>query len=306
MDGRVGAIRAALDEDGLTDTPIIGLHAPSTPRAFYGPFREAADSTPASGDRRGYQMDPANGREAVREAQLDVDEGADMLMVKPALPYLDVIRRVKRCHRRCRSPPTTSAASTAMVKAAAPGRLARRAGRRARDADLDPPRRRRHRHHLLREGRRPMASERDRHSPKLRSRKDGAAIPLDDTDRALMNLMQWLVPARPASPYAAVAARGGADRGRGAARDGSACSTTGSSARSRRSSTPARSATTRCSSPPRSTPSTRSGPAKIINSHPGVSHNYLRNHEFNLWFTIAIAPDSRARPRRARSTSSRS
>ena len=94
MDGRVGALRAALDEDGLTETPILAYSAKFA-SAFYGPFREAADSTPAFGDRRGYQMDCANGEEAVREARLDVEEGADMLMVKPALPYLDVIRRVK-------------------------------------------------------------------------------------------------------------------------------------------------------------------------------------------------------------------
>ncbi len=94
MDGRVGSIRAALDDDGLTDTPILAYSAKFA-SAFYGPFRDAADSTPTFGDRRGYQMDPANGDEAVREARLDVDEGADILMVKPALPYLDVIRRVK-------------------------------------------------------------------------------------------------------------------------------------------------------------------------------------------------------------------
>jgi porphobilinogen synthase len=94
MDGRVGTIRAALDEDGLTETPILAYSAKFA-SAFYGPFREAADSTPSQGDRRGYQMDSANGDEAVREARLDVEEGADMLMVKPALPYLDVIRRVK-------------------------------------------------------------------------------------------------------------------------------------------------------------------------------------------------------------------
>ena len=94
MDGRVGTIRRALDDDGLTETPILAYSAKFA-SAFYGPFREAADSTPAFGDRRGYQMDSANGEEAVREARLDVEEGADMLMVKPALPYLDVIRRVK-------------------------------------------------------------------------------------------------------------------------------------------------------------------------------------------------------------------
>jgi porphobilinogen synthase len=94
MDGRIGAVREALDEEGLTDTPIVAYSAKFA-SAFYGPFREAADSTPAFGDRRAYQMDPANGDEAVREALLDVQEGADVVMVKPALPYLDVIRRVK-------------------------------------------------------------------------------------------------------------------------------------------------------------------------------------------------------------------
>jgi porphobilinogen synthase len=94
MDGRVGAIRQALDEDGFSDKPILSYSAKFA-SAFYGPFREAADSTPAFGDRRGYQMDPANGNEALREARLDVEEGADIVMVKPALPYLDVIRRVK-------------------------------------------------------------------------------------------------------------------------------------------------------------------------------------------------------------------
>ena len=94
MDGRVGALRAALDEHGLSETPIIAYSAKFA-SAFYGPFREAADSAPAMGDRRGYQMDPANAREAVREARLDEDEGADVLMVKPALPYLDVIRRIR-------------------------------------------------------------------------------------------------------------------------------------------------------------------------------------------------------------------
>jgi porphobilinogen synthase len=94
MDGRVGALRAQLDAENLKDTPIISYSAKYA-SAFYGPFREAADSTPAFGDRRSYQMDPANSDEAVREALLDVEEGADMLMVKPALAYLDVLHRVK-------------------------------------------------------------------------------------------------------------------------------------------------------------------------------------------------------------------
>ncbi len=93
MDGRVGAIREELDAEGFAEVPILAYSAKFA-SAFYGPFRDAADSTPAFGDRRGYQMDPANGREAVREALLDVQEGADMLMVKPALAYGDLIRAV--------------------------------------------------------------------------------------------------------------------------------------------------------------------------------------------------------------------
>jgi porphobilinogen synthase len=94
MDGRVAAIRAALDEDGHGELPIVS-YAAKYASAFYGPFREAADSTPAFGDRRGYQLDPANVREALRECELDVAEGADALLVKPALPNLDVLRAVR-------------------------------------------------------------------------------------------------------------------------------------------------------------------------------------------------------------------
>jgi len=94
MDGRVAAIRAALDDDGHESTPILAYSAKYA-SAFYGPFREAAESAPAFGDRRGYQMDPANLREALRECELDLEEGADMLMVKPALPCLDVIRAAR-------------------------------------------------------------------------------------------------------------------------------------------------------------------------------------------------------------------
>jgi len=90
MDGRVGAIRAALDQAGFENTPILS-YAAKFSSGFYGPFREAADSAPQFGDRRSYQMDPANVREAMREIELDVEEGADMIMVKPAMPYLDVI-----------------------------------------------------------------------------------------------------------------------------------------------------------------------------------------------------------------------
>jgi porphobilinogen synthase len=98
MDGRVGAIREELDGEGFSETPILAYSAKFS-SAFYGPFREAAGSTPAFGDRRGYQMDPANGEEAVREALLDVQEGADMVMVKPALAYGDLIRAVKQAAR---------------------------------------------------------------------------------------------------------------------------------------------------------------------------------------------------------------
>jgi porphobilinogen synthase len=94
MDGRVGAIRAALDASGFEPIPIV-CYAAKYASAFYGPFREAAESTPAFGDRRGYQLDPANVREALRECDLDVGEGADALIVKPALPYLDVLRAVR-------------------------------------------------------------------------------------------------------------------------------------------------------------------------------------------------------------------
>ncbi len=94
MDGRVGAIRSALDGAGLARTVIMS-YAAKYASAFYGPFREAAGSTPQFGDRRSYQMDPANAREALREVALDVEEGADIVMVKPALPYLDVIRQVR-------------------------------------------------------------------------------------------------------------------------------------------------------------------------------------------------------------------
>ena len=94
MDGRVGAIRSQLDDEGHSNVPILAYSAKYA-SAFYGPFRDAAESTPEFGDRRGYQMDPANALEAVRESELDLAEGADVVMVKPATPYLDVIRRVK-------------------------------------------------------------------------------------------------------------------------------------------------------------------------------------------------------------------
>jgi porphobilinogen synthase len=95
MDGRVSAIRRALDAGGFETTPIMAYSAKFA-SVFYGPFREAAESTPQFGDRRGYQMDPANGREAMREIELDIEEGADIVMVKPALPYLDLISQARQ------------------------------------------------------------------------------------------------------------------------------------------------------------------------------------------------------------------
>jgi porphobilinogen synthase len=94
MDGRVAAIRTSLDNEGRTDTAIMAYSAKFA-SAFYGPFRDAAHSAPSEGDRKAYQMDPANGNEAIREALLDIEEGADVVMVKPALPYLDVLRRLR-------------------------------------------------------------------------------------------------------------------------------------------------------------------------------------------------------------------
>jgi porphobilinogen synthase len=117
MDGRVGAIREGLDEAGFAALPILS-YAAKYASAFYGPFREAADSAPQFGDRRGYQMDPANVREAMREVSLDVEEGADIVMVKPALPYLDVIRAVAETSDRPVAAYNVSG-EYAMVKAAA-------------------------------------------------------------------------------------------------------------------------------------------------------------------------------------------
>jgi porphobilinogen synthase len=117
MDGRVGAVRKALDGSGFAALPILA-YAAKYASAFYGPFREAADSAPQFGDRRGYQMDPANVREALREVRLDVEEGADIVMVKPALPYLDVIRAVAETVDRPVAAYNVSG-EYAMVKAAA-------------------------------------------------------------------------------------------------------------------------------------------------------------------------------------------
>ncbi len=126
MDGRVGALRAQLDAEDLKDTPIVAYSAKFA-SAFYGPFREAAGSAPAFGDRRTYQLDPANADEAVREALLDVDEGADVVMVKPALAYLDVIRRIKEATRVPVAAYNVSGEYAMIEAAAAAGYLDRRA-----------------------------------------------------------------------------------------------------------------------------------------------------------------------------------
>jgi porphobilinogen synthase len=118
LDGRVAAIRGALDEHGLSDVGILS-YAAKYASAFYGPFREAADSAPQFGDRRGYQMDPANGREALREVGIDLAEGADMVMVKPALPYLDVVHAVKTSYPDVPLVAYNVSGEYAMLKAAA-------------------------------------------------------------------------------------------------------------------------------------------------------------------------------------------
>jgi porphobilinogen synthase len=118
LDGRVQAIRSALDGRGLVDTAILS-YAAKYASAFYGPFREAADSAPQFGDRRGYQMDPANAREAVREVGYDLSEGADMVMVKPALPYLDVVHAVKLAYPDVPLAAYNVSGEYAMLKAAA-------------------------------------------------------------------------------------------------------------------------------------------------------------------------------------------
>ncbi len=126
MDGRVGAIRNQLDEEGHSGIPIIAYSAKYA-SAFYGPFREAADSTPEFDDRRGYQMDPANADEAIREAKLDLEEGADVVMVKPALPYLDVVHRVKQATGAPVAAYHVSGEYSMLKAAAAHGWLAERA-----------------------------------------------------------------------------------------------------------------------------------------------------------------------------------
>ena len=276
----------------MTDTPILAYSAKFA-SAFYGPFREAADSAPAFGDRRAYQMDPANGDEAVREARLDVEEGADIVMVKPALPYLDLIRRIKDETAMPLAAYNVSG-EYAMVKAAAAAGYLDEQAAVLESADRDPPRRRRHHHHLPREGRCPMAAvepaRTGAHGPKLRSRKHGAAIPLDDLDKRLLNLMQGSFPIAP-RPYQHVAAQAGIAEQEVMARVQRLLDE-----RIIRQVTPI--FDTRALGYSSMLVAAKVDPenpwraATIINAHPGVSHNYLRNHEFNIWFTIATEPDS--------------
>src|ERR671919_363952 len=218
MDGRVGALRAALDDHGLAETPIIAYSAKFA-SAFYGPFREAADSAPAYGDRRGYQMDPANAREALREVALDAAEGADVVMVKPALPYLDVIRRVRESTDLPVAAYNVSGEYAMLKLAAARGLFDERpVADVARAAEL------------------PEGDVMARVQRLLDKRIIREITPIFDT-RAL-GYSSMLVAAKvdPEYPHRA---------------------------------------------------------AKVINTHPGVTHNYLRNHDFNLWFTIATEPGSK-------------
>jgi porphobilinogen synthase len=127
MDGRIGAVRRALDEAGFAETAAIMAYSTKFASAFYGPFREAADSAPAHGDRRSYQMDPTNALEGVRESLLDVDEGADLVMVKPAGPYLDVIRRLAEATTVPIAAYQVSGEHAMLHAAAAAGALDRRA-----------------------------------------------------------------------------------------------------------------------------------------------------------------------------------
>ena len=174
MDGRVAAIRRALDAADRSETPILS-YAAKYASAFYGPFREAAESAPQLGDRRGYQMDPANAREALREIRADLEEGADMILVKPALPCLDILRAAREI---CDVPLLAFQVSGRVQHAAGRDRagLARRRARDRREPDRDPARRSRCRDQLLRQGLRAPAwlrsstrSSRPRTSPRRAS-----------------------------------------------------------------------------------------------------------------------------------------
>ena len=287
MDGRVGALRAALDAHGLSETPIIAYSAKFA-SAFYGPFRVAADSTPQSGDRKGYQMDPANALEAVREAKLDVEEGADIIMVKPALPYLDIIRRVKDETNMPVAAYNVSGEYAMVKAAAAQGLLDEKAavlealtGIRRAGADIVIT------YHAKDVARwlNPVARS------KVRSRKDGSAVPLDETDKKLLNLMQGSFELRP-DPFAGVAEKAGISEDEVMERVQYLLDkriireiTPIFDTRALGYSSMLVAAKVDAAHPHRA--------AQFINSHPGVTHNYLRNHDFNLWFTLAVEPDSK-------------
>ena len=152
MDGMIGAIRRGLDQAGFTHVPIMS-YAAKYASAFYGPFRDAAESAPPFGDRRGYQMDPAAAAgQALREVELDLAEGADMVMVKPALAYLDIIRDVRERFPGVPLAAYNVSGEFSMMKAAAKNGWLDEKADRAGNADRDPPRRRIDHHHLLGEG----------------------------------------------------------------------------------------------------------------------------------------------------------
>ena len=307
MDGRVGAIRAELDGEGFADTPILAYSAKFA-SAFYGPFREAAGSTPAFGDRRAYQMDPANGREAVREALLDVRGGRRHGDGQAGARLRRPDPRGQATRRGLPVAAYNVSGEYAMVKAAAAAGLPRRARDGARDPHLAAPRRRRHDHHLPRKGRGPMAGRAEliasraptptRAAP--RRRRSAAARTArrcrsTTLDRRLLNLMQGSFPIAP-RPYAARGRAGGASpRSEVMARVQRLLDK-----RIIRQVTPI--FDTRALGYSSMLVAAKVDPehphraAQVINEHPGVSHNYLRNHDFNLWFTIATEPDSRARP----------
>ena len=294
MDGRVGAIRARARRRGLRPTRRSWPTRAKFASAFYGPFREAADSTPAFGDRRGYQMDPGQRRRGVREALLDVEEGADIVMVKPALPYLDVIRRVKDATR----PARRRLQRQRRVRDGQGGRRGRAAStsaRRARGAhrrsaapaptSSSPTTRRTPPDGCQTSDTR--RSARARTAPRSRS---------TSSTSSLLNLMQGSFPIAP-RPYAAVAELAGVAEDEVLARVQHLLDE-----RIIRQVTPIYD--TRALGYGSMLVAAKVDPehpwraAKIINSHPGVTHNYLRNHEFNMWFTIAVEADSQARPRR--------
>ena len=288
MDGRVGALRAALDEHGLSETPIIAYSAKFA-SAFYGPFREAADSAPAAGrpprlPDGSRQRARGRARGAARRG-----EGADVVMVKPALPYLDVIRRVRE---RTALPVAAYNVSGeyAMIKAAAAHGPDRRARRRARGPDRHPPRRRRHRHHLPRQGRRHDGSS----SPAegALAARTARAIPLDETDKQLLNLMQGRfalarAPVRRTSRSSPALTEDEVMQRVQRLLDGRIIReiTPIFDTRALGYSSMLVAAKVDAEYPHRA--------AKFINTHPGVTHNYLRNHDFNLWFTIATEPGSK-------------